>query len=81
MARLAASALRQNLADVLNRVAYKGERILLERRGKDIAALVSVEDLALLDEMEDRIDLEAARQALKEPGSVPWEEVKKRLGL
>lgn len=81
MTRLAASLLRKQLADTLNRVAYSGERIILERRGKDVAALVSVEDLGLLEELEDRIDLEAARAALKEPGSVPWETLKARLGL
>ncbi|MEW6252680.1 MAG: type II toxin-antitoxin system prevent-host-death family antitoxin [Planctomycetota bacterium] len=81
MTRLAASSLRETLADALNRVAYKGERIVLARRGKDMAALVSIEDLALLNALEDRIDLEAAREALEEPGSVPWEAVKARLGL
>lgn len=81
MARLATSSLREKLADTLNRVAYKGERIVLERRGRDVAALVSVEDLVFLNDLEDRIDLEAAREALREPGSVPWEAVKARLGL
>jgi len=81
MTRLATSSLRESLADTLNRVAYKGERIVLERRGKDVAALVPLEDLALLNELEDRVDLEAARAALKEPGSVPWADVKARLGL
>lgn len=68
----------------MNRVRYKGERVVLHRRGKDVAALVPVEDLRLLEELEDRIDLEAAREALKEAekmGTVPWEEVKKKLGL
>lgn len=81
MTRLAASSLREKLADTLNRVAYGGERIVLERRGQEVAALVSLEDLALLEELEDRVDLEAAREALKEPGSAPWHEVKERLGL
>ena len=81
MTRLAASSLREKLADALNRVAYSGERIVLERRGKDVAALVSLDDLAVLEELEDRIDLEEAREALQEPGTLPWEEVKARLGL
>ena len=34
-----------------------------------------------LEELEDRTDLEAAREALSEPGAVPWDEVKARLGL
>ena len=81
MRRLAASSLREHLADTLNRVAYGGERIVLERRGQEVAALVSLADLKLLEELEDRTDLEAAREALSEPGAVPWDEVKARLGL
>ena len=49
MTRLTASAVRDTLGDTLNRVAYRGERIILERHGKAVAALVSVEDLSLLE--------------------------------
>ena len=45
-------------------------RLSLERRGRDVAALGSLEDLALLNDLEDRIDLEAAREAVEEYGSV-----------
>jgi prevent-host-death family protein len=72
---------RSNLADALNRVAYAGERIVLQRRGKGVAALVSMEDLALLEEMENQADIRAARKALKEKGGVPLEQIKKRLGM
>ena len=34
--------IRDNLADALNRVAYGGERVILQRRGKGVAALVSM---------------------------------------
>ena len=81
MTHLTASKLRESLSDALNRVAYRGERILLQRRGKDVAALVSKEDLALLEALEDRADMEAIREALDEPGTIPWEKVKEDLGL
>ncbi len=81
MIHLTASKLRESLADALNRVAYSGERILLQRRGKDIAALVSKEDLALLEALEERSDILAALKALEEPGTVPWEKVKEELEL
>lgn len=81
MKTLEASTLRQGISDALNRVAYTGERISIRRYGKPIAALVSVEDADLLDAFEDRLDLAAAKKALKEKGSIPWAEVKKRLGL
>lgn len=81
MTRMAASKLRQNLSDTLNQVAYGKERIVLRRRGKDLAAVVPIEDLALLEQMEDRLDLEAARKALKEKGTIPWSKLKADLGL
>ena len=35
----------------------------------------------LVEELEDLFDVSAARRALKEPGTVQWEKVKKELGL
>lgn len=32
---------RNNMAEALNRAAYGGERVILERKGKPTAALVS----------------------------------------
>jgi hypothetical protein len=43
--------------------------------------MVPVADLEVLRDLEDRIDLEAAREALSEPGETSWEEVKAKLGL
>ena len=81
MPKLAATALRSHVADALNRVAYQGERIELERHGKVVAALVSIEDLELLEALENRVDLAAARRALKEPGQRSWNKIKAALGL
>ncbi len=82
MTTLELSNARQKLADTINRVAYGNERILLRRRGKDVAALVSVDDLALLEGLEDRLDAEAARQALAESGDrIPYEQARRELGL
>lgn len=72
---------RNQLADPINRVMYQGERVVLERRGKDVAAVVSIEDLALLEKLEDEIDVKAARAALRERGEIPWEQVKADLQL
>jgi prevent-host-death family protein len=81
MVRLKASEARQDFADTLNRVAYRGERVVLQKHGKDVAAIVPIEDLKFLDELESRLDIEAARKALKQPGTVPWQKVKRDLGL
>lgn len=81
MVKIVATALRGQLADTLNRVAYQGERIALERHGKVVAALVSKEDLEILEALEDRVDLAKARRALKEPGQRRWGDVKAALDL
>src|SRR5882672_9250954 len=49
--RIPATEAREKLADILNDVAFRGERVLLERHGKSIAAVVSVEDLELLERL------------------------------
>jgi len=78
---LSITTVRDNLADALNRVAYGGERVVLKRRGKGVAALVSMEDLAHLEDSENESDLKAARKARKEKGGITLEQYKKKLGL
>ena len=73
---------RKNFADIVNRVAYGSETIVLTRRGQEIAALVSMEKLELLQQIEDRIDIEDAKKALAEPGdNIPAQEVWELLGI
>ncbi len=40
---------RSDLAELVNRVAYSGERVMLTRHGKPLAALVPVADLEALE--------------------------------
>ncbi len=73
---------RKNLADLVNKVAYGKESVILTRRGQDVAALVSIDELELLQQIEDYIDIEDAKQALAEPGdNIPAKEFWKQLGL
>lgn len=80
--RIAATAARNQFAEILNDVAYRGQRVELERHGKSIAAVVPIEDLELLERLEDKLDLDAARKALAEKGDrVSWKQLKQQLGL
>lgn len=75
---------RDNLADVLNRVAYAKDRVRITRRGKDVAAVVPIEDLELIERLENEIDIREAEKALKEArenGTIPLEELRKELDL
>ena len=48
--------------------------LMTERRYRRMAALAREAE-------EDAADIAAAREAEKEPGSIPYEEVRRRLGL
>ena len=73
---------RKNFADIVNKVAYGSEPVILTRRGQEIAALVSMEEFELLRQIEDRIDIEDAKKALAESGdNIPAQEVWKQLGF
>ena len=73
---------RKNFADIVNKVAYGKESIVLTRRGQEVAALVSMDEFELLRQIEDYIDIEDAKKALAEPGdNVSAKEVWKQLGL
>ena len=68
------------------RRAARGERLIVQRRGKDVAALVSIEDLELLEEYEDRLDALLAREAIldmQRTGAkpIPWSQVRREAGL
>ena len=80
MTRVAISEAREHLADLGNRVALRGERIVVERRGRDLFALVPVEDVEVLERLEDKSDLGAIRKRLNEP-TKSLAQVKKELGL
>lgn len=78
------SEARGEFSELVNRAAYRHERVVLTRHGKPIAAIISKEDLEYFEALEDREDLEAARAALKDPENqeeIPWEQVKADLGL
>ncbi len=76
-----ASEAREHFSDMMTSVGLKGERLVLQRNGKDLVAVVPVEDLELLEALEDRMDVVAAKAALRERGSIPWAQVKTKLGL
>ncbi len=47
-----ASKIREKFAESLNRVIFGGERVILERHGKAVAALISIQDLRRLESLE-----------------------------
>ena len=79
--RLNASQVRSAFAEAVSRASFAGERTVIRRHGKEVVAVVSVEDLKTLEALEDRLDLKEARKIMKKPGRlVPWEKVKMAMG-
>jgi prevent-host-death family protein len=77
--QLSVNTVRENLSEAIDRVNTAGERVVLTRKRKGVAAIVSMEDLAVLRRLEDKADLKAARKVRKEKGSVSLAEIQRRL--
>lgn len=76
MAEISVTAARDQLGELVNRAAYSGDRIVLTRHGRAVAALVPLAVLRDVEDAEDAADLQAARQAVIEPGpNVPHADV------
>jgi len=73
---------RAKFSELVDQVAFHGERILLLRNGKEIAAIVPAEEANLLEAMEDKMDLEIAEQRLRDgKPAIPYSKVRAELGL
>ena len=55
--------LQRGLSDWLNRAAYRNERIVVTSHNRPKAAVISIEDLCLLEELEEA---QAVREGLEE---------------
>lgn len=74
-----------NFPELLDRVVKDRERVVVERDGERLVAIVPIEDLEELEAweaLEEAKDIEAIKEALAEQGdrpNIPWEEVKAEL--
>lgn len=76
--------IQTDLLAYVKRATENHERIIVKENGKDVAALVPLQDIQALEEIEDRLDLEDALTSLAEArnGNItPWEMVKKELNF
>jgi PHD/YefM family antitoxin component YafN of YafNO toxin-antitoxin module len=80
MAKISTSVARQKFSEILSKAEFAGERTILHRRKKPVAAVVPIEDLELIERYEDELDARLAKKARKEK-TIPWEQLRKDLGL
>lgn len=84
MLNVTISEFRSKIADIINDVGIRGERVILKRNKKDIVAMIPIEDLKILEALEDKIDALLVKEALADHECnelIPWDEIKARYGL
>ncbi len=87
MPNIPATIEERHISDAIERVSSENERLIVVREGKRIAAVVSLEDLEMLEQLDDILDqadipeIEAARKEAQEKGTLPLAEFMARLGL
>lgn len=84
MSDITAADARKNFAELLNRVAFGKERVVLTRHGKQLCALVPIEDLtflATLRQAAGQQDIAAAMSERERGHAVSWQDLRNELGL
>jgi len=82
MPAISIGELRQTISDCLEQVKEHRLRVVVTKHNNPVAAIVSLEDLLLLErihKMTDYIIARAMWEEVKDQGTVPWEEAKARL--
>ena len=72
---------RRKLTEVAGRVQRAGERIVIQKHGKPVAALVAPSDLAALEALEDLLDALDALADYRTSGGTSLEALKAALGI
>ena len=83
MTRIGVSDARDHLSEIVDRARYTQERVVLTKRGREVGAIISIDDLKLLEMLEDQLDIKAARQVLEESQGerISYDDIRKNLGL
>jgi len=84
MTAIAITQAHNNLFSIVNRVFQTNERIIISQKGKNVAAIIGLEDIQFLknmDVLEDRMLTEIADEAMEEPGeNISFKEMIKQFG-
>jgi len=87
MTRVSIADARKGLAQIVNRAAFTHERTVITRHDADVAVIISIDEMRLLDALiekwEDEEDIAAADAALLEAREdfVPWDNIKRQFGM
>jgi len=80
MTNVSMTKARQDFTDIANRVIFGQERICIKKNNKAAFAFVPVEDVEILEALEDQIDVQAAKAAIKKGKFIDLKVLAKQLG-
>jgi prevent-host-death family protein len=81
---LGVATARRNFADIVNKVIYRRQPTVITKNGRQVAAVVPYEALALLAALEAEADIEKASAAFEEykvRGGISLRDLKRKLGI
>lgn len=84
MKQVSTAETRKHMSELLNRAAYGGERFVVTRHGKELAAIVPLDEVTLLDRLRSllaRKEFEAAVEEVRTAGTRSWDDVRRELDV
>lgn len=84
MKEITTAEARRHMAELLNRAAYGKERFVVTRHGKQLVAIVPLDEVTLLDRLRallSKKDFEAALEEMEDAGTRSWDEVRSELDV
>lgn len=79
MPRVSVTEAKRSFSQFLNRAAFGQERIVITSHRKPKAAVISIEDLRRLEELEDALAAAEALEAHEAGETLDWEDVRAKL--
>lgn len=84
MKRISTAETRKHMSELLNRAMYGSERFVVTRHGKELAAIVPLEDVALLERLRSLLserEFERAVSEIRSADTRSWDEARRSLDL
>jgi len=84
MTKVSTVRAKDHFSEIIHRAEKKKESVILTRGGKGVAAVVPLDLLAYIEELEDQLDLREAKRAEAEARKkgekpIPWDKARKML--